>query len=78
MKVWPEKQSPLLFTALNNRFWNTSMNQPMASLTVFTYNYAVSPFEDWIAQAWAGALVLMTLILLLSMTVRFATRSRFA
>jgi len=54
------------------------MNQPMASLTVFTYNYAVSPFEDWIAQAWAGALVLMTLILLLSMTVRFATRSRFA
>jgi phosphate transport system permease protein len=70
--------APLLFTALNNRFWNTSMNQPMASLTVFIYNYAVSPFDDWIAQAWAGTFVLMTLILLLSLTVRFATRNKFA
>jgi len=70
--------APLLFTALNNRFWNTSMGQPMASLTVFIYNYAVSPFDDWIAQAWAGTLVLMTLILLLSLIVRFATRNKFA
>ncbi len=54
------------------------MDQPMASLTVFIYNYAVSPFDDWIAQAWAGAFVLMALILLVSMTVRFATRNRFA
>jgi phosphate transport system permease protein len=69
--------APLLFTALNNRFWNTSINQPMASLTVFIYNYAVSPFEDWIAQAWAGTFVLMTLILLLSLTVRFAMRDKF-
>jgi len=50
----------------------------MASLTVFIYNYAVSPFDDWIAQAWAGTFVLMTLILLLSLTVRFATRNKFA
>ncbi|HVN47270.1 MAG TPA: phosphate ABC transporter permease PstA [Bacteroidota bacterium] len=67
--------APLLFTALNNRFWHTSLGQPIASLTVFIYNYSVSPFEDWIAQAWAGALVLMILILLLSIAVRFATRS---
>ncbi len=67
--------APLLFTALNNRFWHTSLGQPIASLTVFIYNYAVSPFEDWIAQAWAGALVLMMLILILSIAVRFATRS---
>ena len=69
--------APLPFTALNNRFWQTDLSQPMASLTVFIYNYGVSPFSDWIAQAWAGALVLMTMILVLSMAVRIATRSRF-
>lgn len=69
--------APLLFTALNNRFWHTSLDQPIASLTVFIYNYGVSPFEDWIAQAWAGALVLIVLILLLSIAVRIATRQRY-
>ena len=69
--------APLLFTALNNRFWHTTLDQPIASLTVFIYNYGVSPFEDWIAQAWAGALVLMLLIVLLSAAVRIATRQRF-
>lgn len=69
--------APLLFTALNNRFWHTSLDQPVASLTVFIYNYGVSPFDDWIAQAWAGALVLMVMILLLSVAVRYATRSRY-
>jgi len=69
--------APLLFTALNNRFWHTSLDQPIASLTVFIYNYGVSPFEDWIGQAWAGALVLMLLIVILSAAVRFATRKRF-
>lgn len=69
--------APLLFTALNNRFWHTTLDQPIASLTVFIYNYGVSPFEDWIAQAWAGALVLIFLILLLSVAVRVATRSRY-
>ncbi|MDD8017048.1 MAG: phosphate ABC transporter permease PstA [Bacteroidota bacterium] len=69
--------APLLFTALNNRFWHTTLNQPIASLTVFIYNYGVSPFEDWIAQAWAGALVLILLIFILSMVVRFATRQRY-
>jgi phosphate transport system permease protein len=66
--------APLLFTALNNRFWHTTLDQPIASLTVFIYNYGVSPFEDWIAQAWAGALVLMFIIVILSAAVRFATR----
>ncbi|MBI5464728.1 MAG: phosphate ABC transporter permease PstA [Ignavibacteriales bacterium] len=69
--------APLLFTALNNRFWHTTLDQPIASLTVFIYNYGVSPFDDWIAQAWAGALVLMLMILLLSIAVRFATRKRY-
>jgi len=69
--------APLLFTALNNRFWHNTLDQPIASLTVFIYNYGVSPFEDWIAQAWAGALVLIFLILLLSIAVRVATRPRY-
>jgi phosphate transport system permease protein len=69
--------APLLFTALNNRFWHTSLDQPIASLTVFIYNYGVSPFDDWIAQAWAGALVLIFLIFILSLAVRIATRPRF-
>lgn len=69
--------APLLFTALNNRFWHTSLDQPIASLTVFIYNYGVSPFEDWIAQAWAGALILILLVLLLSAAVRFATRQKY-
>lgn len=69
--------APLLFTALNNRFWHTTLDQPIASLTVFIYNYGVSPFEDWIAQAWAGATVLIFMILILSIAVRFATRSRY-
>jgi phosphate transport system permease protein len=69
--------APLLFTSLNNRFWHTTLDQPIASFTVFIYNYGVSPFEDWIAQAWAGALVLILLILLLSIAVRVATRQRF-
>lgn len=69
--------APLLFTALNNRFWHTSLDQPIASLTVFIYNYGVSPFDDWIAQAWAGALLLMFLILLLSIAVRLSTREKY-
>ncbi|MEW5797640.1 MAG: phosphate ABC transporter permease PstA [Bacteroidota bacterium] len=69
--------APLLFTALNNRFWHTTLDQPIASLTVFIYNYGVSPFEDWIEQAWGGALILIFLVLLLSVAVRIATRQRY-
>src|SRR5205807_9383510 len=47
--------APLLFTAFNNAFWATDLRQPIASLTVQIYNYAVSPYDDWHRQAWAGA-----------------------
>ena len=68
--------APLLFTSLNNRFWHTTLDEPVASLTVFIYNYGVSAFEDWIAQAWAGALVLMMMIFTLSLIVRTITKSK--
>jgi len=66
--------APLLFTALNNRFFSTSLRQPIATLTVQLYNYAGSPYQDWHRQAWAGALVLVTIVLTCSLLARFATR----
>lgn len=70
--------APLLFTALGNRFWSVSLVQPIGSLTVFIYDYAKAPFEDWNNQAWTAALVLIVLISALSLTVRIVTRSRFS
>jgi phosphate transport system permease protein len=69
--------APLLFTAFGSRFFNWYLDQPMASLTVQIYNYAISPYDEWHAQAWAATLVLMTLILLINVTVRFFTRKKF-
>ncbi|MBM4162596.1 MAG: phosphate ABC transporter permease PstA [Ignavibacteria bacterium] len=69
--------APLLFTALGNRFWSTALDQPIASLTVFIYDYARAPFEDWNNQAWTAALVLIIIISTLSLAVRFVTRSRY-
>jgi phosphate transport system permease protein len=66
--------APLIFTALNNRFFSTRLTQPISSLTVQIYNYASSPYEDWHRQAWAGALVLVAIVLLCSLLARFATR----
>ncbi|HEY1307390.1 MAG TPA: phosphate ABC transporter permease PstA [Vicinamibacterales bacterium] len=66
--------APLLFTAFNNRFFSTSLRQPISSLTVQVFTYANSPYEDWHRQAWAGALVLVALVLLCSILARFATR----
>jgi phosphate transport system permease protein len=66
--------APLLFTAFNNRFFSTSLGQPIASLTVQVYTYAISPYEDWHRQAWAGALVLVAIVLICSLLARFATR----
>ena len=66
--------APLLFTAFNNRFWSTDLTQPIGSLTVQVFTYAISPYDDWHRQAWAGALVLVTMILTLSMVARFVTR----
>jgi phosphate transport system permease protein len=69
--------APLLFTAFGSRFFNVYMDQPMASLTVQIYNYAISPYDEWHAQAWAATLVLMALILSINIIVRFFTRKKF-
>ena len=66
--------APLLFTSFNNRFFSTNIDQPMASLTVQVFTYAISPYEDWHRQAWAGALVLVMFVLVCSLLARFATR----
>jgi phosphate transport system permease protein len=65
--------APLLFTSFNNRFFSTDLTQPMASITVQVFTYAISPYEDWHRQAWAGALVLVTLVLICSVLARLAT-----
>ena len=66
--------APLLFTAFNNRFFSTELTEPISSLTVQVYTYAISPYDDWHRQAWAGALVLVTIVLVCSLLARFATR----
>ncbi len=69
--------APLLFTSFNNRFWHAGLDKPIATLPVQIYTYAISPFEEWHAQAWAGALVLVALVLSLSILARvFAARRR--
>ncbi len=68
--------APLLFTALNNRFWSVSLAAPIASLPVQIYTYAVSPYEDWHRQAWAAALVLVAVVLVLNILARMITYSR--
>jgi phosphate transport system permease protein len=70
--------APLLFTALGNRFWSTQLDQPIASLTVFIYDYSKAPFDDWNRQAWAAALVLILLVMFINVLFRFVTRKRFA
>ena len=65
--------APLLFTAFNNRFFSTDPRQPIATMTVQVYTYAISPYQDWHRQAWAGALVLVTIVLLCSLVARIAT-----
>jgi phosphate transport system permease protein len=70
--------APLLFTAFGNQFWSTSPNQPMAALPLQIFNYAISPYDDWHAQAWAGSLVLIAMILTISLIARVVTRRRFA
>ena len=66
--------APLLFTAFNNRFFSTRLDQPISSLTVQVYTYAISPYEDWHRQAWAGALVLVAVVFLFSVLARVVTR----
>jgi phosphate transport system permease protein len=66
--------APLLFTSFNNRFFTTSLTQPIGSLTVQVFTYAISPYEDWHRQAWAGALVLVSFVSFCSVLARVATR----
>jgi phosphate transport system permease protein len=66
--------APLLFTALGNNFWNHHLSEPIAALPLQIYNYAISPYDDWHRQAWAGALVLMAMILTLNIIVRVLSR----
>ncbi len=70
--------APLLFTAFGNRFWNHSLSQPIAALPLQIFTYAISPYDDWHRQAWAGALVLVTGIFCVNILVRFLTRGRGA
>ncbi|GAC1598583.1 MAG: hypothetical protein NVS4B10_09170 [Myxococcales bacterium] len=70
--------APLLFTALNNQYWNVRIDQPTASLTVQIFNYAVSPYQDWHDKAWSAALVLLALVGGLSLLARLLARNRFA
>jgi phosphate transport system permease protein len=65
--------APLLFTALNNAYFTTDVRQPISTLTVQVYTYATSPYPDWHRQAWAGALVLVTMVLTCSILARVAT-----
>jgi phosphate transport system permease protein len=62
--------APLLFTALNNQFWSTNLNAPIASLPVVIFQFALSPYKDWQSLAWTGALIITLAVLALSITAR--------
>jgi phosphate transport system permease protein len=68
--------APLLFTAFGNQFWSTKLTQPIAALPLQIFTYAISPYDEWHAQAWAGALVLIALVLVISLVARLVTRAR--
>ncbi|MEX0908617.1 MAG: phosphate ABC transporter permease PstA [Gemmatimonadaceae bacterium] len=69
--------APLLFTAFGNQFWSTALDEPIAALPLQIFAYAISPYDEWHAQAWAGALVLIVIVLIISLAARHATRARF-
>jgi phosphate transport system permease protein len=66
--------APLLFTSFSNRFWSPGWSQPTASLPVMIFTYAIAPYDDWHRQAWAGGLVLLTLVLVANIGARFLLR----
>ena len=68
--------APLLFTALNNQFWSTNLNAPMASLPTVIFQFALSPYKDWQKLAWTGALIITFTVLALSIAARALTASR--
>lgn len=70
--------TPLLFTAFGNSFWQTNIDEPMAALPLQIFAYAISPYDDWHRQAWAGAFVLIFLVFVVNLLVRFVTRNKFS
>ena len=70
--------APLLFTALNNQFWNTDLNQPTASLPTVIFQFALSPYKDWQQLAWTGALIITATVLVLSILARSLGTTRTA
>jgi phosphate transport system permease protein len=70
--------APLLFTAFGNRFWTHHLTDPIAALPLQIFTYAISPYDDWHRQAWAGALVLILIIFVINMGVRALMRGRFS
>jgi phosphate transport system permease protein len=68
--------APLLFTALNNQFWSSNMNQPMANLPVVIFQFAMSPYSDWQGLAWAGALLITMSVLTLNIVARVMFRQK--
>lgn len=69
--------APLLFTAFGNQFWSTALDEPIAALPLQIFAYAISPYDEWHRQAWAGALVLIVIVLIISLAARHFTRARF-
>lgn len=68
--------APLLFTALGNQFWSRKLSEPIAAMPLQIFNFAISPYEDWHRLAWAGALVLVTVMFALSLTARYLGRAK--
>ena len=68
--------APLLFTAFGNQFWSTSLDQPIAALPLQIFTYAISPYDEWHSLAWAGALVLIALVLIISLDRAVRQRAR--
>ena len=68
--------APLIFTAFGNAFWSVRLDEPIAAMPLQIFAYAISPYDDWSRLAWAGSLVLISLVFIISVAARFATRSR--
>ena len=68
--------APLLFTAFGNAFWSVALNEPIDALPLRIFNYAISPYDEWNSLAWAGALVLICIVLVISIGARVVTRAR--
>lgn len=68
--------APLLFTALNSQYWLSSLNEPVANLTVTIFNYAMSPYDDWVEKAWGASLLIMAGVLTITITARYFFKGR--